>query len=742
MSFQHEHRQRPRAQPERGAWPAIIFFVSLMLLLGGILATAGASSAAGGVSAASGAPAGGEALPRRGPPEFERVLLKARPGVSEDRVQRLIQENKGRAVGRIDAIGVHVIEVPAHAAEAVVRAMNRRIEIEFAEVDEWLEPEEALPNDPRYKDAWHLPKIDTPLAWTMAKGDGVVVAVLDTGVQTSHPDYVGKLVPGWNTVTSKSNDVNDVHGHGTRVSGSIGAATDNAEGIAAVGWNARLMPIRITDDNGNGSRVSDFANGLVWAADNGAHVASISYIAWPYSSVQSAARYLRGKGGLVFSSAGNGGTDLGHAATPDIIVVAATSSSDSRASWSNFGKYIDIAAPGVSILTTNLWSGYTTGSGTSHAAPVAAAVAALVMSANPELAPAQIEQILFESAEDLGAAGWDPLFGWGRVNAGRAVSMAWSSETDRQAPEVSFLTPGQDSQVSGETLVKVAAEDNTEVATVELFANGRKIGIANKAPFEFFWDTSQEGEGTVRLLAEAKDSSGNKASAGVDVKVKHESDAPAADTEAPLVKITAPGEGSVVSGTVKVAVNATDNVGVTQVDLYAGDTLVGSRTSTPFEFTWDTTGAPEGTVSLQASARDAAGNIGTHAVSVIVKNAADLDDEAPMVRITSPADGEQVSGVVRLEATATDNVGVVAMSLSLNGQTMCTSSSGSVSCNWQSRHSRDGEYVIAARATDAAGNEGTTSITVRIGSTSTDTGDDSSTVDESSGPPPGRGWRK
>lgn len=577
-----------------------------------------------------------------------RVLVQPKPGVAESSFHNLVGVAGGVQVGRIAAINVREISVPPQAVEAVARALARNPSIKFAEPDYRMELAYTVPNDPQYGDAWHLPKIDAPPAWTLSRADGVIVAVLDTGIDADHPEFLGKLVPGWNSV-SQNDDISDIHGHGTLVSGTIGAATDNGIGIAAVGWNAMIMPVRVSDRTDGAAYTSDMARGLTWAADQGAHIANMSYMSWRHLTVQNAAQYMRSLGGLVFGAAGNNGTDAGFAPTPHVVVVASTTSNDDRSGFSNFGSYVDLAAPGSGILTTARGGGYGTVSGTSFAAPIAAATGALIRAANDQLTPDQIEQVLFDSAVDLGDEGWDPYFGWGRVDAGAATVLAWSVGVDREPPEVAILEPAANAVVHGEVRVVVAASDNEEVARVDLHADGRLIGSETVAPYEFLWDSTTVSDGTVRLIAEARDAAGNVSSHAVDVTVRQ-----------PVVEEPEP--------------------------------------------------PPPG------------------------------DEEAPVVAITSPADGSQVHVNVRLAATATDNVGVTRIELSVNGNLMCSSGNASVRCNWNTRWVPDGAYAISAHAMDAAGNIGSTSITVYKGTPpSDDEGGGNGDADSKGGPPPGRG---
>ncbi len=621
--------------------------------------TRGSGTAAGFVLALllSLNPALAQAPDARGGDRAERwvagqVLVKPKPGLSEARLERILARHDGRTVGRIPQIDVRIIRVPEHAEERVAAALARNPNIKFAERDYLEEPAYVEPNDPRFDNAWHLTKIGSPEAWSVSQGDGVIVAILDTGIHASHPEFKDKLVKGWNSA-SQNDDTSDINGHGTRVAGTVGAATDNAAGVAAVGWNARIMPIRVTDRSDGVAASSAMARAVTWAADNGAHIANMSYESWRHSTVASAAKYMRDKGGLVFGAAGNSGTDAGHTPTPHVIVVSATGSSDSRTSWSNYGDYVDLAAPGASIQTTSGSSSYSSVSGTSFASPIGAAVAALVWAANPALAPAQVEDILFRTAVDLGDPGWDRRYGWGRVDAAAAVAAAWTADEDVKAPEARFVTPGDGATVSGLAQVTVEAKDNVGVTQVVVFANGRELGVESVAPYEFVWDTTLEAEGSADLRVEARDAAGNVGFASIRVAV-----------EQPVEP----------------------------------EPELNEETKQP---------APEEEIPTPE------------------------DTEPPVVLFLSPADDETVSGNVRIEASARDNVGVVRMTLLIDGQQWCSSDSDSIRCSWHTRRVPDGQYVITAYAEDAAGNLGVESITVQVGSSSDEEG--------GGGPPPGRG---
>lgn len=359
-----------------------------------------------------------------------RVLVQPRAGLPAEELDEVLKTHGGRSVGKLRNIGVHMVNVPPQAEDAVVRALSKNPHILFAEKDFLIEPAETIPDDPQYRNAWHHSQIQAPNAWTSASAAGITIAILDTGVNPFHPDMVGNLVPGWNSV-SRNTDTTDVMGHGTQVAGAAAAITNNGIGVAGIAWNAQIMPVRISNKSDGWATFSSAANALTWAVDNGADVVNLSYNMSRSSSVASAAKYVRDRGGLVVMAAGNNGTDPGLSDNANIIAVSATGFGDAKAGWSNYGSYIDVSAPGVSILTTTNGGGYGSASGTSYASPVAAGVVALIKGANSDLLPDEVEAILEASADDpVSTADWHAYFGHGRVNAALAVQMALNGTPD------------------------------------------------------------------------------------------------------------------------------------------------------------------------------------------------------------------------------------------------------------------------------------------------------------------------
>ena len=551
-----------------------------------------------------------------------RLLVQPRAGLAEAEFDKIIKKQGGKQVGKIEGINVRVIQLPPQASEKAVEALLKNNKhLKFAERDMIVRPE-GTANDTYYSSAWHLPKIGATTAWDVTTGDNVVIAVLDSGVDATHPDLAGRLIPGWNFYDNNSNTA-DVFGHGTLVAGSASANTNNGVGVASVAGNALIMPLRISATDGSAS-FSNMAKALTWAADKGAHVANISYQSVSGSAtVASAAQYMKNKGGVTVVAAGNTGVEQTFAPTDTMISVSATTSSDAVASWSSYGSYVDVAAPGSGIWTTKKGGGYGSANGTSFASPVTAAVIAMMRSVNPVLPPADLEKILISTAVDLGTAGFDKKFGHGRINAAAAVSAAQSAKvSDTSAPTVGIGAPIAGAKVSGLVAVDVSASDNVGVSRVELFVNGTKFASDTTAPYSFSWDSAAVADGNASLTAYAYDAAGNFASRAVTVAVSNavppsEPEKTVADTVAPTASLINPTAGSTLSaGKVAVSGAGVDNVGVVALRLYVDGKLETTVSGSKLSYSLNTRKLSTGTHTIALEAVDAAGNSGVQSVSV------------------------------------------------------------------------------------------------------------------------------
>lgn len=294
---------------------------------------------------------------------------------------------------------------------------------ETAEAADTLE----IPNDMLFSEyQWNLPIIETNRGWKLSKGSNdVIVAVVDTGVDLSHPDLKGRLLKGYNVVAPDEEPIDDV-GHGTHVAGIISANVNNGEGIAGMMWGGKILPVKALDKSGSGTTYS-VAQGIIWATDNGAKVINLSL--GNYADAQflhEAIKYAFDKDVVLVAATGNDNTERpGYpAAYPEVLSVSATDYNLQKASFSNYGDYVDVVAPGESIASTYPDNQYAALSGTSMASPHVAALAALIRSVNPDLKNTEVMDIIRSNVIDLGDPGHDNLYGHGQIDVYAALEAA------------------------------------------------------------------------------------------------------------------------------------------------------------------------------------------------------------------------------------------------------------------------------------------------------------------------------
>ena len=275
---------------------------------------------------------------------------------------------------------------------------------------------------------WGLDRSGAAQAWPITDGSGVTVAVLDTGVSATHPDLTGRLLPGWNFVGYNA-DTADDSGHGTYVAGII-AGRPGPNGFSGVAPGVKILPVKILDSHEVGSTAS-FVSGIAYAVDHGARVINISAngIA-DTQALDDALSYAEAHGVVVVAAAGNdpSGQPSYPGAVSTVLAVSASAQDETVATFSSYGPFVDLAAPGVDIPSA-WWSpqggnGYATASGTSAAAPFVSGTAALVLAANPGLTAAAARQLLLETAVDIGSPGIDAQSGYGRLDAYLATRLA------------------------------------------------------------------------------------------------------------------------------------------------------------------------------------------------------------------------------------------------------------------------------------------------------------------------------
>lgn len=401
--------------------------------------------------------ASGVALSQQVPPAEGfvpgEVLVKFEPGTPASAIAEAHRQNRGEVIETIPRIGVQVVSVSPGQELARAAAYERNPNVLYAEVN-GLYQAVAATSDSRVNEQWGYNNtgqtggtddadIDAFEAWDANKGNATVaIAVLDTGIQASHEDLQGKVTKAANFTDSST--VDDIRGHGTHVAGSAAASTNNGMGVAGTCPDCSLYNGKVLGDSGSGA-YSWIAQGITWSADNGAKVINMSLGGSSASStLQDAVNYAWGKGVVVVAAAGNSGssTPFYPAAYENAIAVGATDHKDAKASYSNYGSWVDVAAPGSDILSTTVDGGYATKNGTSMATPHVAGVAGLVWSTSLGTNSEVRKQIESSAADRTVLAGIGPDWSKARINACTAVGGTnCAPPPDTTAPTVSSVSP-------------------------------------------------------------------------------------------------------------------------------------------------------------------------------------------------------------------------------------------------------------------------------------------------------------
>jgi thermitase len=384
------------------------------------------------------------------------VVVKYAKGASA--AQKATARTAARAVGRAATIkgshGARVVRVKGNVRKAVKR-LNRSAGVRYAEPN-YVYDALATPNDPRFGELYGLDNtgqtggtqdadIDAPEGWDLLGlsafpgAGGAKVGIVDTGILQSHPEFAGGRVANCGGVnnfgvslviiivgadpTIVDGKCNDDNGHGTHVAGTIAANANNGTGVAGAAFNSPLAICKGLNSAGSGT-LEMIANCITWLNQRGAKVISMSLGGSAGSAaLQAAVQNATDNGSLLVAAAGNSGnSSLSYpAAYPEVVSVAATDHNDAKASFSQFNADVEVAAPGVNVLSTWNDGGYRAASGTSMATPHAAAVAALIAGTNPGGGPAAWRAELQAATDDKGAPGRDPQFGFGRVTLSKVT---------------------------------------------------------------------------------------------------------------------------------------------------------------------------------------------------------------------------------------------------------------------------------------------------------------------------------
>ena len=357
----------------------------------------------------------------------------SRPQIAEMSRMALAELSRYTPYSYEPLVDHHVIVVPAGMNEnQLVNQLMATGLFEFAEPDWTLYPI-GCPDDTYFGSQWHhdAGHMQSCDAWDIHAGtSSVTVGICDTGIETTHPDFQANRQMGYNAVDrlweNQGGNINPVHWHGTGTSGCAAANGNNGVGVSGVGWNLGHRMMRVSNSSSGSASLSTLTHAALTSIGAGDRVANVSYSGVNSSTVRSTATQIKNMGGLLTWSAGNDGANLnwGNRDNDDVIVVGATTQSDTKAGFSAYGASVDLVAPGDSVATTYTGGSYAYVSGTSFSAPMTAGLIGLIWSYNPSLSPDEVEAILKAGCDDLGSAGVDNTYGYGRINSYNSLLLA------------------------------------------------------------------------------------------------------------------------------------------------------------------------------------------------------------------------------------------------------------------------------------------------------------------------------
>jgi thermitase len=348
----------------------------------------------------------------------DQLIVKFKPG--SQAVETQVHAAAGvQVLRKLPSINWTLVKIPANKTKSQVASIYRSYPNYVTDVTEnpIVEFLDTTPNDADYSKQWGPAKVQAPKMWDRnTGGTSTIVAIVDSGADMDHPDLAANLLPGFDVGDNDPNP-EDVVGHGTHCCGIAGAVGNNSIGVAGMGWKHKIMPIRIESST---TGAFNAAAGIVYAADHGASVVSMSFRVGASPAMNDAIDYAWGKNILLVAAAGNDGTQEMNfpASHSKVMAVASSAQDDSRSVFSNYGDWVDVAAPGEAIWSTVMGGGYDFKAGTSMACPLVAGLAGVLFAeGGVTMKNQQVWDILCASSDKVN------YVKFGRVNAGKAINM-------------------------------------------------------------------------------------------------------------------------------------------------------------------------------------------------------------------------------------------------------------------------------------------------------------------------------
>lgn len=399
------------------------------------------------------------------PSDPQSIIVRFKKTVSEDEKNQIRGQHGLRKDKEIQQIRVEKLHVDSSRKDLIIDALRNDSKIDFAEPD-YIAQGDFIPDDPLYPSQWALLKINAPQAWDKTRGSSaVIIAVIDGGLDLGHPDFAGKNITGFDFVNNDS-DPSDDHGHGTHVTGIIVANINNAIGISGISGESNVLKIYKVLDENNFGYYFNIAQAIIQAVEDGAKVINISIVGFsPSTQLQDAINFAKSRGVVVVAAAGNTGSNETVYPAFYAFAVAATDENDLRATFSTYGAWIDLAAPGVNINSTYLRSKgalYIIMSGTSMASPHVAGGAALLFAAGAT-SNIQVEWLLKNGAVDLGEIGPDQYYGSGRLDLKSSLNLLEEQKTPTPSPTATETNTPTATSTSTATATQTATNTSTPV---------------------------------------------------------------------------------------------------------------------------------------------------------------------------------------------------------------------------------------------------------------------------------------